>query len=55
MIKGMVGMAWVVWFYGLTLPHFISHESIPAIVFALAIMAVTRESLRLRTAATAIV
>jgi ribose/xylose/arabinose/galactoside ABC-type transport system permease subunit len=36
---------------GLTLPHFVSFGNIPAIVLTLAIMAVTRESLRLRTAA----
>ena len=92
--NGMVGIAWVIWFYsymyrrskqtlkkalalgdepmaeavarglryfliylaisGLTLPHFVRFERIPAIVLALAIMAVTRESLRLRTAAPAI-
>ncbi len=40
--------------YGLTLPHFFFHDRIPAIVLALNIMAVTRESLRIRTAAAAI-
>ena len=92
--NGMVGMAWVIWFFsymyrrskqtlkkalalgdepmaeavarglryfliylaisGLTLPHFVRFERIPAIVLALAIMAVTHESLRLRTTAPAI-
>lgn len=36
---------------GLTLPHFVVYNRIPALVLALAIMAVTHESLRLRTAA----
>lgn len=35
---------------GFTLPHLVVPDRIPAIVLALAIMAVTRESLRLRTA-----
>ena len=92
--NGMVGMAWVIWFFsymyrrskqtlkkalalgdepmaeavarglryfliylaisGLTLPHFVRFERIPAIVLALAIMAVTHESLRLRTTAPSI-
>jgi hypothetical protein len=91
--SGMVGIAWVAWFYsylyrrskqtlkkalalggepmaetvahglryfliylaisGLTLPHFVLGRRIPAIVLALAIMAVTRESLRLRISAPA--
>ena len=38
---------------GLTFPHFVYFSFIPAIVLALAIMAVTRESLRFRTAAPA--
>lgn len=88
---GLVGLAWVVWFYsyvyrrsrqtltqalalgnapeaeavarglryfliylvisGFTLPHFVTLDGIPAIVLTLAFMAVTRESLQLRTAA----